>query len=115
MAGAATQICSPQFDADFFRLSPQLQARFQAKLDDLGRRLESCPHHRMAGVNAFRLRIGDYRIIYRFDAQKNELTLVPWVTGARFIEINGVASVKSPLHGGAHLVRFPAPHLAELI
>lgn len=75
MAGAATQICSPQFDADFGKLSSQLQARIQSKLDDLGRRLESYPHYRMSGVEAFRLRIGDYRIIYRFDAEKNELYL----------------------------------------
>lgn len=47
--------------------------------------------------------------------RKMNFTSAPWATGATFIEINTIASVKSPLHEGAHLVRFPAPHLAELI
>jgi mRNA-degrading endonuclease RelE of RelBE toxin-antitoxin system len=30
----------------------------------------------MQGVDAFRLRVGDYRIIYQFNAEKNELYLI---------------------------------------
>jgi mRNA-degrading endonuclease RelE of RelBE toxin-antitoxin system len=30
----------------------------------------------MQGVNAFRLRIGDYRVIYQFNVEKGELILI---------------------------------------
>jgi mRNA interferase RelE/StbE len=54
-------------------LPADLQARLVRKLDELGRRLDDFPHYQMTGSNAFRLRVGDYRIIYRFDRRKNEL------------------------------------------
>ena len=73
MAAAATQIFAPEFDAVFSKYSPTLRARLERKLDDLGLRLESYPHYRMTGSSAYRLRVGDYRLIYRFDLEKNEL------------------------------------------
>lgn len=73
MAGAATQIYSSDFDAVFSKLPQDLQTRIQRKLDHLGRSLDSFPHYQMTGATAFRLRVGDYRIIYRFDARKNEI------------------------------------------
>jgi mRNA interferase RelE/StbE len=73
MAGAATQIYSSDFDALFFKLPADLQTRVQRKLDDLGRRLDRFPHYQMTGSTAFRLRVGDYRIIYKFDVHRNEL------------------------------------------
>jgi mRNA interferase RelE/StbE len=75
-AGAATQICSPQFDRRFFSLPKEIQHRIQSQIDELGRNLRGFSHFRMQGVNAFRIRVGDYRIIYQFDAAKNELYLV---------------------------------------
>jgi mRNA interferase RelE/StbE len=42
----------------------------------MGRRLEDFPHHRLQGRSEFRLRVGDYRIIYDFDVHRNELALV---------------------------------------
>ncbi len=72
----ATEIYSREFDAIFFRLPPNAQARIEAKLHDLGRRLESSPHERLQGRPEFRLRVGDYRIIYEFDLRRNELSLV---------------------------------------
>ena len=42
----------------------------------MGRRLESFPHYRMTGRAEFRLRIGDYRAIYDFDTEKNEIYLI---------------------------------------
>jgi mRNA interferase RelE/StbE len=72
---AATQIYSSDFDAAFLKLPVQLQTRLQEKIDELGRRLETYPHSRMTGIEAFRLRVGDYRIIYRFDLKSNEIYL----------------------------------------
>ena len=52
------------------------QTRLQARLDSLGLRLPHYPHFRMQGCDTFRLRVGDYRIIYQFDIQRNELYLI---------------------------------------
>ena len=75
-AGAATQICAQQFDRRFFSLSQDVQARIQRCIDELGQNLRGFSHYRMQGVDAFRLRVGDYRIIYQFNVEKNELHLI---------------------------------------
>jgi mRNA interferase RelE/StbE len=74
--GAATQICAQQFDRRFFSLSQDVQARIQRRIDELGQNLRGFPHYRMQGVDAFRLRVGDYRIIYQFNVENNELNLI---------------------------------------
>ena len=72
----ATEIYSREFDAIFLRLPAHLQKRIEAKLRELGRRLESFPHERLQGRPEFRLRVGDYRVIYEFDLLRNELSLI---------------------------------------
>jgi mRNA interferase RelE/StbE len=72
----ATEIYSREFDTIFFRLPSQIQARIQARIRELGRRLDDFPHARLQGRAEFRLRVGDYRIIYTFDVSRNELSLV---------------------------------------
>ena len=42
----------------------------------MGRRLTTFPHYQMSGSDKFRLRVGDYRIIYKLDIQKNEIYLL---------------------------------------
>jgi mRNA-degrading endonuclease RelE of RelBE toxin-antitoxin system len=64
---AATQVYYASFDAVFLKLPPTLRARVEAKIDEIGLRLASFPHHRLKGSNRFRARVGDYRIIYTFD------------------------------------------------
>lgn len=76
MNGAATQITTREFDADFFRLPQRLQDLIQSKIDAMGSRLRTFPHYRMTGSEKFRLRIGDYRLIYRFDPSKGEIYLL---------------------------------------
>jgi mRNA interferase RelE/StbE len=72
----ATEIYSREFDAIFFRLPPPVQARIQARIRELGQRLEVFSHTRLQGRVEFRLRVGDYRIIYAFDVGRNEISLV---------------------------------------
>ena len=74
--GAATQICSHRLDHRFYSLPAQIQERIQERIDELGRNLRGFPHYRMQGVQGFRLRVGDYRIIYEFNVEKNELHLI---------------------------------------
>ena len=73
---AALQIYSRNFDADFFKLPAATQARIESAVDRLGTGLDTHPHHRMKGVEAFRLRVGDYRVIYDLDRAKGVLHLL---------------------------------------
>ena len=75
-SGAATQICAPKFDQRFFSLPAGTQSQIQRKIDELGRNLRGFAHHRMQGVDAFRLRAGDFRVIYQFNVETNELFLI---------------------------------------
>ena len=73
---AALQIYSRDFDADFFKLPRDLQARIESSIYRLGRTLDTYSHHRMKGVDACRIRVGDYRVIYDFDRAKGILHLL---------------------------------------
>ena len=42
----------------------------------MGLRLKTFPHHRLKGHARFRLRVGDYRIIYTFDPERNVIHLL---------------------------------------
>jgi mRNA-degrading endonuclease RelE of RelBE toxin-antitoxin system len=53
-----------------------LRHRIEAQIDDMGGRLGSFPHYRMSGANRYRLRVGDYRIVYTFDVGRNEIPLL---------------------------------------
>jgi mRNA-degrading endonuclease RelE of RelBE toxin-antitoxin system len=69
--GAATRVHSPDFDADFSALPQKIQRQIEKKLDEMGLRLADYPHYRLTGSSECRFRIGDHRVIYEFDAQKN--------------------------------------------
>ena len=73
---AAVQIYSRDFDADFFQLPEQLQKRIENSIDRLGTNLEDFPHRRLSGMETFRIRVGDYRVIYKFDQAAGRLYLV---------------------------------------
>lgn len=76
MPGWATQILSREFDAALDGLPQSVRELIVEKITDMGRRLESFPHYRMTGRSEFRLRVGDYRLIYRFDLSRNEIELI---------------------------------------
>lgn len=72
----ALQIYYSGFDAVFLRLPNDIRRRIEAALDDMGLRLAAYPHYRMTGSDHYRLRVGDYRIIYTFDVARNEIHLL---------------------------------------
>ncbi len=76
LSGAATQIYSQQFDRRFLNLPTYIQEKIQRQIDQLGENLRGFLHCRMQGVDAYRLRAGDYRVIYQFDVARNELHLL---------------------------------------
>lgn len=73
---AAQQIAYADFDRDFFALPAAVQERIQHKLDEMGLRLRAYPHYRMRGSERFRLRVGDYRIIYWAEIERNVIHLL---------------------------------------
>ncbi len=76
MPGWATQIFAREFDAALARLPVSQREQIMEKITDMGRRLAAFPHYRMTGREEFRLRVGDYRVIYTFDIGRNELQLI---------------------------------------
>jgi mRNA interferase RelE/StbE len=73
---AATQVYYASFDAVFSKLSPALQTQIEDRIDLVGARLDSFPHHRLKASNRFRLRVGDYRVIYTFDVVQRSIHLL---------------------------------------
>jgi mRNA interferase RelE/StbE len=76
MPGAATQVFSREFDAALAGVPGNISTLILEKIREMGRRLDSFPHYRMAGRAEFRFRVGDYRVIYDFDTKKNEIYLI---------------------------------------
>jgi mRNA-degrading endonuclease RelE of RelBE toxin-antitoxin system len=47
----------------------------QSKIDEMGHRLPQFPHARLQGRSEFKLRVGDYRVIYEFDVVAGRIFL----------------------------------------
>jgi len=73
---AALQIYYTRFDVAFFNLPPPIRTRIESKIDEMGVGLSTFPHHRLRGSQRYRLRVGDYRIIYTFDAAASIIHLL---------------------------------------
>ena len=69
--GAATRVYSPDFESDFAALPRKIQEQMEKKLNEMGLRLADYPHYRLTGSAECRLRVGDHRVIYEFDAPRN--------------------------------------------
>jgi mRNA interferase RelE/StbE len=72
----ATQVYAREFDSVFFKLPPHLREAIESKIHQLGSRLDNYPHRHLSGRPEFRLRVGDYRVIYEFNRERNTLYLV---------------------------------------
>lgn len=65
----ATLVYAREFDSIFFKLPPRVRTAIEEKIEQLGARLADFPHQRLKGRAEFRLRVGDYRVIYEFDRE----------------------------------------------
>jgi len=72
---AALQIWSPTFSKAFDSLPAPVREAVQRSVDDVGTRLENFPHKRLQGRPEFKLRVGDYRVLYEFDTRQGRLYL----------------------------------------
>lgn len=69
----ATPVFAGGFEAARARLTPVPRGLVTEKITEMGRRLGTFPHDRMKGRGEYRLRVGDDRVIYRFDTARNEI------------------------------------------
>ncbi|MHB8520597.1 MAG: type II toxin-antitoxin system RelE family toxin [Limisphaerales bacterium] len=60
----------------FFPAASTDSALVQKKIDSMSLRLATFPHYRMTGSDKYRLRVGDYRVVYRFDSVRGEVYLL---------------------------------------
>lgn len=72
----AQRVYSAEFDHRFLRLPASVQRQIEAKINLLGAQLRFFHHERLQGVSAFKLRVGDYRVVYIFDVEANRLELI---------------------------------------
>lgn len=72
---AALQIWSATFSAAFDSLPQSVREAVQRKVDEMGTRLAGFPHSRLQGRTDCKLRVGDYRVLYEFDATQGRIYL----------------------------------------
>ena len=72
----AQRVYSTEFDHYFFKLPAGDRRKIEAKIALLGAQLRFYHHERLQGVSAFKLRVGDYRVVYTFDVEANRVELV---------------------------------------
>jgi mRNA interferase RelE/StbE len=72
---AALQIWSHTYCKAFDQLPTAIQDAVQRKVDKMGARLGTYPHHRLTGRSEYRLRVGDYRVLYELDVSGGRLLL----------------------------------------
>jgi mRNA interferase RelE/StbE len=72
---AALQIWSPTFSKAFDSLPASVRDAVQRTVDEMGTRLGSFPHKRLEGRSEFKLRVGDYRVLYEFDVKQGRIFL----------------------------------------
>ena len=71
----ALQIWSHTYCKAFDSLPTAIQETVRRKVDEMGTRLSSYPHHRLTGRSECRLRVGDYRVLDEFDVPAGRLFL----------------------------------------
>lgn len=72
---SALQIWSSTYSHAFDALPEPVRAAVARKVDEMGQRLETFPHRRLQGRPEFKLRVGDYRVLYEFDPGQGRIFL----------------------------------------
>jgi mRNA interferase RelE/StbE len=72
---AALQVWSDTFSKSFDALPASVREDVRRKIGEMGLRLENFPHQRLQGRPEFKLRVGDYRVLYEFDVKLGRIYL----------------------------------------
>ena len=70
------QIWSHPFCKKFDALPKRVQLTIEQKVDQMARSLSTFPHERLQGRPEFRLRAGDYRVLYSFELPEGRIFLL---------------------------------------
>ena len=70
------QFCTPSPILTGLRTVQEIQRRIEARVDRLGLMLDRFSHTHLTGMDCYRLRVGDYRVVYDFDRPKGVLCLL---------------------------------------
>jgi len=71
----ALQVWTKTYSAAFDRLPASVRDAVQDKVDRMGENLAQFSHERLKGRPEFRLRAGDYRVLYEFDLSQGRIIL----------------------------------------
>ena len=58
------------------QLHPQIQRRIVSKVEEVDRQLQTWRHERLQGRSEYKLRVGDWRVLYDFDLANRRLLLL---------------------------------------
>ena len=61
------------FQKQLDRLDSHVQRRVIEKVEELDANLRAWRHERLQGRPEYKLRVGDWRVLYQFDLPKNEV------------------------------------------
>lgn len=64
------------FQKHFANLDPQVQQRIVSKVEEVDHQLSTWRHERLQGRPEYKLRVGDWRVLYDFDLPNNRLVLL---------------------------------------
>ncbi len=69
-------VASQTFRRRFEQLDLQVQRRISAKVEQLDQQLGTWRHERLQGRPEYKLRVGDWRVLYDVDIAQNQLLLL---------------------------------------
>ena len=72
---AALHVWSATYTRAFDDLPVGVRASIERRVNEMGTNLTSFPHKRLTGRAEFKLRVGDYRVLYEFDLASGRLYL----------------------------------------
>jgi len=63
----ATIVCSRRFDVRLSSVPVNARQAIERALHHLAVRLDTFPHQKLKGVDAYKLRVGNFRLVYDFN------------------------------------------------
>lgn len=69
-------VASKTFARQFEKLDAEVQQRVLTKVESLDRELKTRRHERLQGRSEYKLRVGNWRVLYDFNVSKDELLLL---------------------------------------
>jgi len=100
---AATQTYYASFDAVVFKLPIALRARIEAKIDEVGARLGSFPHHRLKAQTDSDFASATTGLSMHLTSKRTRYICWRWAIGVKFIEKSKQIRSQLPSRPGAYV------------